>query len=284
LPKAVEAEIDRVIRKALEVAAIPPQKRTEAPIPRWTLKRLVAWIREQFKIDCCRDPVRKVLKRLGFSWKKARKLLNKANTQTRSEYLEILKGLMQDALDNDHLLIFMDEAHIHLDTDEGSGWSVKGERFWVSSSSPGLAKVSFYGVYIYNLGQVRLFPYDVANGLNTIEVIKLLRAEFPDRTMTMIWDGAPYHRSQLVKDEAKTLNLNLQRLSAYSPDFMPVEHLWQWFREDLTYHTCYQNQAELIQQVQLFQERLNQTPLDIADRLWVKSHLDPEEEKLRVSF
>jgi transposase len=284
LPKAVEAEIDRVIRKALEVAAIPPQKRTEAPIPRWTLKRLVAWIREQFKIDCCRDTVRKVLKRLGFSWKKARKLLNKANTQKRSEYLEILKGLMQDALDNDHLLIFMDEAHIHLDTDEGYGWSVKGERFWVSSSSPGLAKVSFYGVYIYNLGQVRLFPYDVANGLNTIEVIKLLRAEFPDRTMTMIWDGAPYHRSQLVKDEAKTLNLNLQRLSAYSPDFMPVEHLWQWFREDLTYHTCYQNQAELIQQVQLFQERLNQTPLDIADRLWVKSHLDPEEEKLRVSF
>lgn len=284
MPKAVEAEIDRVIRKALEVAAIPPQKRTEAPIPRWTLKRLVAWIREQFKIDCCRDTVRKVLKRLGFSWKKARQLLNKANTQKRSEYLEILKGLMQDALDNDHLLIFMDEAHIHLDTDEGYGWSVKGERFWVSSSSPGLAKVSFYGVYIYNLGQVRLFPYDVANGLNTIEVIKLLRAEFPDRTMTMIWDGAPYHRSQLVKDEAKTLNLNLQRLSAYSPDFMPVEHLWQWFREDLTYHTCYQNQAELIQQVQLFQERLNQTPLDIADRLWVKSHLDPEEEKLRVSF
>jgi transposase len=283
LPKAVEAEIDQVIRKALEVAAIPPQKRTEAPISRWTLKRLVVWIREQFKIDCCRDTVRKVLKRLGFSWKKARKLLNKANTQKRSEYLEILKGLMQDALDNDHLLIFMDEAHIHLDTDEGYGWSVKGERFWVSSSSPGLAKVSFYGVYIYNLGQVRLFPSDVANGLNTIEVLQQIRAEFPERTMTMIWDGAPYHRSQLVKDEAKTLNVNLQPLPAYSPDFMPVEHLWQWFREDLTYHTCYQNQVELIQQVQLFQQRLNQKPLDIADRLWVRSHLDPEEEKLRVS-
>jgi transposase len=283
LPKVVEAEIDQVIRKALEVAATPPQNRTEAPIPRWTLKRLVVWIREQFEIDCCRDTIRKVLKRLGFSWKKARKLLNKANTQKRSEYLVILKGLMQDALDNDHLLIFIDEAHIHLDTDEGYGWSVKGERFWVNSSSPGLAKVSFYGVYIYNLGQVRLFPYDVANSLNTIEVLQQIRAEFPERTMTMMWDGAPYHRSQLVTDEAKTLNVNLQPLSAYSPDFMPVEHLWQWFREDLTYHTCYQNQAELIQQVQLFQQRLNQKPLDIADRLWVKSHLEPEEEKLRFS-
>jgi Winged helix-turn helix len=154
-----------VIRHALEIAATPPQKRTEVPLPRWTLKHLVVWVKEKFQIDCCRDTV---LKRLGFSWKKARKLLNKANTAKRSEYLEILKGLMQDVLDNDHLLVFIDEAHIHLDTDEGFGWSVKGERFWVSSCSPGLAKVSFYGVYIYKLGQVRLFPYDVANGLNTI--------------------------------------------------------------------------------------------------------------------
>jgi transposase len=284
LSKAVETEIDQVIRKALEVAATPPQNRTEVPLPRWTLKRLVVWIREQFKIDCCRDTVRKVLKRLGFSWKKARKLLNKANTQKRREYLDILKGLMQDALDHDHLLVFMDEAHIHLDTDEGFGWSVKGERFWVSSCSPGLAKVSFYGVYLYNLGQVRLFPYEVANGLSSIDVLKRIRAEFPDQKMTIIWDGAPYHRAQSVKDEAQNLKVNLQPLSAYSPDFMPVEHLWQWFREDLTYHTCYKNQADLIQQVQLFEQRLNQTPLDIADRLWVKSHLDPEEEKLRVSF
>lgn len=283
MSKAVETELDQVIRQALDVAATPPQNRTQDPVPRWTLKRLVVWIREKFKIDCCRDTVRKVLKRLGFSWKKARKLLNKANTAKRRDYLAILEGLMQDALEHDHLLIFIDEAHIHLDTDEGFGWSVKGERFWVSSCSPGLAKVSFYGVYIYNLGQVWLLPYDLANGLNTIEVLKRIRAQFPNQTMTTIWDGAPYHRSQLVKDEAKALKVNLQPLPAYSPDFMPVEHLWQWFREDLTYHTCYQNQADLIHHVQRFQQRLNQTPLDIADRLWVKSHLNPEEEKLRVS-
>ena len=47
-------------------------------------------------------------------------------------------------------LIYVDEAHIHLDSDQGYGWSIKGERFWVSSSSPGLEKVSFYGVYLYN--------------------------------------------------------------------------------------------------------------------------------------
>jgi hypothetical protein len=49
-------------------------------------------------------------------------------------------------------MVYVDEAHIHLDTDEGYGWTVKGKRAWISSSSPGLAKVSFYGIYFYNQG------------------------------------------------------------------------------------------------------------------------------------
>jgi transposase len=91
--------------------------------------------------------------------------------------------------------------------------------------------------------------------------------------MIIILDGATYYRSQLVKDEAQVLNINLQRLPTYSPDFIPVEHLWQCFQEDLTYHICYHNKTDLIKQVQLFQHRLNQTLLDIADRLWISSHL-----------
>jgi hypothetical protein len=38
---------------------------------------------------------------------------------------------------------------------------------------------------------------------------------------------------------------------------MPVEHLWQWLREDITYHTCYDQKADLIAQVDRFQHRIN---------------------------
>lgn len=85
-------------------------------------------------------------------------------------------------------------------------------------------------------GQV--FPYDTANGLNSIDVLKQIRAEFPDVEITLIWDGAPYHRSGEVKTVASDLKIDLEPLPAYSPDFMPVEHLWQWLRVDVTYHTC----------------------------------------------
>jgi hypothetical protein len=47
-------------------------------------------------------------------------------------------------------------------------------------SSPGLAaKVSFYGLYLNNEGQVRIWPYAQANGAHIIEVLRRLRAEIP---------------------------------------------------------------------------------------------------------
>jgi hypothetical protein len=64
---------------------------------------------------------------------------------------------------------------------------------------------------------------------------------------------------------------------------MPVEHLWQWFREEITYHQCYDDELELINQAVQFEQRINKNPEAIADRLWTKTTIDPEEEKLRFS-
>jgi hypothetical protein len=180
LSDEVKRGVDQTIRHALDVAATPPQQRTEEPVPRWTLKRLVHWVKEIFAIDCSRETLRKLLKDLGFSWKKARKLLNKVNLDQRAAFLKTLEDLLDDALHERCLVVYLYEAHVHLDTDEGHGWSICGQRFWVSSSSPGLAKVSFYGLYLYNLGQVRIWPFDRANQETTVEVLKRLRVEFPD--------------------------------------------------------------------------------------------------------
>lgn len=63
---------------------------------------------------------------------------------------------------------------------------------------------------------------------------------------------------------------------------MIVEHLWQWLREDITYHTCYDREAELMEQVKQFERCLNAQSNNFADRLWVTTHLKPEVEKLIV--
>jgi transposase len=51
-----------------------------------------------------------------------------------------------------------------------------------------------------------------------------------------IWDGA-------VRDAAARLNIAIVPLPGYSPDLMPVEPLWRWLREDVTYHHCHAQPA-----------------------------------------
>jgi hypothetical protein len=46
-------------------------------------------------------------------------------------FLERLQVMLDEALHQLCLLVYMDEAHIHLDTDVGYSWSIRGERFWV---------------------------------------------------------------------------------------------------------------------------------------------------------
>ena len=248
------------------------------------MRRLVHWARERFGLVCGRETIRAALHRLKLSWKKAKKLLGRADPERRRAFVEQLQGVLDGAQRDQHLLVYVDEAHIHLDADLGYGWAERGERFWVASSSPGLsARVSVYGVYLYNEGQVRLWPYPRANGEHTIQVLQRLQAEAPERPLIVLWDGAPYHRAKAVREVATTLGIKLIPLPGYSPDLMPVEALWRWLREDVTYHHCHASAEDLIRRVDTFEVRLNRDPFVIADRLWVKDTLNPEEEKLRFS-
>ena len=248
------------------------------------MRRLVHWVRERFGLVCCRETIRAALHRLKLSWKKAKKLLGRADPERRQAFIEQLQDGLAGAQRDRHLVVYVDEAHIHQDADLGYGWAERGQRFWVASTSPGLsARVSFYGVYLYNEGQVRLWPFRRANGEHTIDVLRRLRAEWPDRKLLVLWDGAPYHRAKAVRQGASELGITVMPLPSYSPDLMPVEALWRWLREDVTDHHCHASAEDLTRRVADFEGRLNREPFVIADRLWVKDHLDPEEEKRRFS-
>ena len=76
-----------------------------------------------------------------------------------------------------------------------------------------------------------------------------------------------YHRAKLVQEAASAMDIHLLQLPGYSPDFMPVEHLWQWLRENLTYHICYDSQQELIDAVSVFQSQINANPIAVTRSL-----------------
>src|ERR671920_1050826 len=98
----IEAGLGKTVRATQCSAAAPPVAGAD-PAPRWTLRRLVGWVRERFGRTCCRETIRAALHRLGLSWKKAKKLLGRADPQRRQAFVEQIRDLLAGAQRDRHL-------------------------------------------------------------------------------------------------------------------------------------------------------------------------------------
>ena len=87
----------------------------------------------------------------------------------------------------------------------------------------------------------------------------------------------------MLAESAKEAGIEIAQLPGYSPDLNPIEGLSKWMREEVTQLCCYDSVKSLFDGCKRFIEVINQTPLEIVDRLWPRFELDPEVEKLGVS-
>jgi transposase len=64
-------------------------------------------------------------------------------------------------------------------------------------------------------------------GPQVIEFLRHLQRHIEGK-LTIVWDGAPIHRSRLVQDYVQGTGgrILLERLPAYAPELNPVEYMW----------------------------------------------------------
>jgi len=181
-------------------------------------------------------------------------------------------------------LIYIDEAHVHQDMDLGYGWGIRGTPFRIASISPGLhAKINWYGAYDFTNGCAFLWSYPKCNGENTADFLEKVAdwvRGLPNATV--IWDGSPVHRAKVARKRADDLGIELVLLPGYSPDLNPIEGLWKWLREEVTYGHCHESVSALFKASKAFVYEINQDPMAMISRLWPKMTLDPAEEELRL--
>lgn len=283
------ARIAEQIDAAAEAAATPPAydpvsgKLAEPRrAPRWTVPKLLQWVAAELGITCARETLRQVLRDLDITWKQGKLLLARASREAREKFVTKIQALLRAARSGKEKLVFIDEAHVHQDADLGHTWTRRGQRYYVSSTSPGLARVTFFGAYVYNDRKVAIWPAERGNALTAIDCLEYLRAAFPHDRLRVCWDGASYHRAEDVHERARELGIFITHLPAYSPDFMPVEALWRWMREEVTYNHCHATGADLIAGVEVFETKANAQPDVLFGRLHVLTRLDPDQEKLRM--
>ncbi len=233
-----------------------------------------------------RSTMRKLLKAHRLSWKKCRKVLRKANPEKRQAFIEEFQTIFEEVCQNETILLYIDEAHIHRDLDLGYTWAPKGQPVYRKSECPPLSdRINWYGVYNFTDGQCFIWNEGNCNTEHTIAFLERVADWLgdTDHPIVIIWDGAPWHRAASVRGRAHELGFQIIPLPGYSPDLNPIEGLWKWMREEVTQHYSYKTMRELFDACKAFIERINQDPDALIKRLWPKFELDPEYEKLLVS-
>jgi transposase len=89
----------------------------------------------------------------------------------------------------------------------------------------------------------------------------LLR-EVPGR-MVILWDGAPIHRSHLLKEflaNGAAQRLHVERLPAYAPELNPDEGLWAYLKRVELRNVCCFNLGHLRKELRDAVKRVRRKP------------------------
>ena len=221
----------------------------------WYWKVVRQFVLERFGLSLSRSSCLNWLHRLGFSFKRPKKRLVKANESQREAFVAEYAVLREEAQRTGARILFADEAHFRADAELRGKWTLKGEPALVDSSSPRYGeKASYYLAVCLETGEVEWMELEGnSNSGTSVTFLMQLREKHPG-PLRVIWDNAPAHRGAAVREYLGTpgLGLRLVNLPGYSPDFNADEAIWGWVREEATGNLCLGSRAAVQERVGKF--------------------------------
>lgn len=95
-------------------------------------------------------------------------------------------------------------------------------------------------------------------GPDVVRFLQLLTREIPGKLL-VIWDGAPIHRSRVVKDflrKGGAKRIHLEQLPAYAPELNPQEEVWNLLKRVELKNVCCLDVQHVQREVRRAKERL----------------------------
>ena len=232
------------------VQELPEQAGIE--LANWFWRGVRQFVSERFGIELSRSSCLNYLHRLGFVLRRPKKRLLKADEAKREAFVAEYAALSSGVRRSGAKIFFADEAHFRADAELRGKWVLRGGAALVDSTSPRYGeKASYYSAVCLETGEVEWMELEGnSNSGTSAAFLTQLRQRHPG-PLNVIWDNAPAHRGEAVREYLGTpgLGLRLVNLPGYSPDFNADEAIWGWVREEATGNLCLGTKAKVQEKV-----------------------------------
>ncbi len=231
----------------------------------WNSAMIGDLIKKLFKVIFSIKYLPQLLKRLKFSYQKAKFKAAKADPKKRKIWIEkTWPKIFAKAKRTNSMILFGDEASFALWGSLSYTWSPIGIQPEVMTNGNrrnlkvfGMIDI-FSGKFIYQLIDDKL------NGSSYIKFLKKVIIEGSDNII-IIQDGASYHRSKEVKVfvQENSNVISTYQLPSYSPDFNPIEMVWRKIKRNSTHNVFFEKFENLRKTLKKELLKLKKKPLDI---------------------
>jgi transposase len=221
-----------------------------------TAADICRYVEREFQVVYTPEGLTKLLHRIGFVYKKTKRIPGKADADKQRAFLKEVYEATKAAMQPGDQLYFADGVHPHHNVVAGYGWIEKGTEKEVRSNT-GRQRVNINGAISLN-HQVVMRTDDTINAQSTIALYRQLEAAHPEAgTIYVVEDNARYYRAKLVSDYLETSRVKPLFLPAYAPNLNLVERLWKFMHKQVIHNHYYDTYAKFKQALLDFFERIN---------------------------
>ena len=213
----------------------------------WSSLLIQQVILKEFGVRYNRHYLCTLLHQLGYSYQKAKFVSDHLDPEKRRQWLEqTWPGILRQVQQVQGRLLFVDEASFPQWGTLSYTWALCGQQPPVPTSGKRKAYKVFGAVDALS---GRLFYQGLEGRFNAEtyqQFLGTLLAQTSQR-LFIIQDGARYHTCASTQAffETHRQRLTCCQLPSYSPDFNPIEHLWQTVKKQAT-HNKYFPQFEAV--------------------------------------
>lgn len=182
--------------------------------------------------------VRQFLKSIGMERRKVGMIPSKADTDEQEAFKkEKLEPRLAEAKSGQRAVFFMDAAHFVLAPFLGFLWCFTRLFIQAPAGRKRFNVLSVINAITHELITITNDTY--INAQNVCQLLLELASLNLGIPITIILDNARYQRSKLVQELARSLNIELLYLPAYSPNLNLIERLWKFVKKQCLYSRYY---------------------------------------------
>lgn len=238
-------------------------------------KQVKAFIWKSFAKKYSLSGTTKLLKRLGFVYKKTTLIPSKYDA-VRQVQFKTAYEVLEQTLGANELILFVDGVHPQHNTTCTSAWIKKGETKEIKSNT-GRKRVNWNGAYDPLSQDILLHESATINADTVLEMLKKIEEAYPGKEkIYIILDNASYYRNVKVTEYLKSSPIEFRFLPPYSPNLNLIERLWKFMRKKVINDKYYEKFKEFREALMEFSEGLGNQRVEVKQFIGTKMHLLPQ--------